>query len=246
MLDLRGTNSAPKPAQQPVAAGVPTVGANDVSFTPAPRRSSPILETGSAGPGKTIQGVGAGRTNDPIVMVVALVSVALAGVTGLVASYLSVQQASRLTTATNQYDSLVAQRTTGTTGDNLKLIETTAAQLTALQGATATSTPWAGLLDVFASQVPGAIQLKSSTFDSRTSLVTITGSGNAYEDVAHLAAALGASDRFKDVALQSAASVVTDTSSQIDFSLAATYVPVAPAAQAAASGTGTATQGATQ
>ncbi len=228
MLDLRGTQSSSQPST-PAAAGVPNVGSNDVSFAPQPRRSSPILESGSAAPANnSIHGVTATK-QDPAVPIIAVVCVAIAGAAGLLASYLVTQEQTKQLAANDKFQELTTQLTTGDTGKNLQLIKTTAAQAQVLTAAVQ-DTPWVSLLDAMSGEVPGAVQLKNATFDSQTKLLSLIGSGGSYDDVAHLMAALESSDRFSGVTLQSASSSQLDATVRTDFSMSVTYVPKPAAA----------------
>lgn len=242
MLDLRGSNSFAQP-DRTTSTGVPGVGTTDVSFTPPPRHSSPVMEAGSNAPaGRGISGV-VSTKKDPIVLVVAIVSVALAGAAGLIGSYLVTQQQTKLISNTSKYDELVVKLHTGETGKNLQLIQTTAEQIKILTASKA-QTPWVPLLDALGTQIPGAIQLKNAAFDSSTKLLTMSGSANTYEDIAHAIAALEASDRFSGVNLQNAAASQVETTIKVDFSIVATYLPTQPVV-AATKVVPTATQGAT-
>ena len=224
MLDLRGTNSPSEP-QTPVPTGVPAVGSTNVSFEAPARRSSPILESGAKAPtGKGISHVGDTK-RDPIIFVVAIASVAIAGAAGLVASYLVTQQQTKLLAEDQKHATLVAQLTTGTTGENLTRIKTTALQL-AVVGQSGSDTPWVSLLDALSGQVPGAVQLNNASFDSTTKKLTLNGNGKTYEDVAKVIASLEASTRFDQVILQNAAEAQTEDSVQVDFALVALYVPI--------------------
>jgi Tfp pilus assembly protein PilN len=227
VLDLRGVNPSSQP-EQSKSTGVPGVGTNDVSFAPPPRRSSPILETGSNTPsGKEITGV-ASTKKDPVILVVAIVSVAVAGAAGLFASYLVGNQQKKLITKTTDYDTLVGQLHSSQTGKDLELIQTTAEQLSVLKSASTSLTPWVALLDALSGQTPGAIQLKSTAFDSSTKLLAISGNGTNYDDVARVIAALEKSERFSNVALQNAAASQIGTVAKVDFSIVATYLPTQP------------------
>lgn len=224
MLDLRGTNSPSEP-QTPVPAGVPAVGSANVSFEAPVRRSSPILESGAKAPlGKSIARVG-NTKHDPIIMVVAIASVAIAGAAGLVASYLVTQQQARLLAEEQRHAEAVAALTTGTSGDNLVRIQTVAKQL-AVVGQSGADTPWVSLLDALSGQVPGAIQLSNASFDSQTKKLTLNGNGKTYEDVARVIASIESSTRFESVVLQNAAETQTEAAVQVDFALTATYAPV--------------------
>lgn len=223
MLDLRGTNSSQ--SEQPAGIGVPSVGSTDVSFTPPPRRSSPVLDAGSNAPaGRGITSLGAAKS-DSLLLVVALVSIAVAGVTGLVASYLVTQEQVKLAANTAKFDQSMTKLHSGQTGKNLALIETTANQLNVLATTKTAQTPWVSLLDALGGQIPGTIQLKNASFDSTTKLLTLTGSGATYDDVAHAIAALEASDRFSNVVLQNAAASQVETTVKVDFSVIAQYLP---------------------
>lgn len=238
MLDLRGTNPAAQPEGSPV--GVPPVGATSISFDAPTRRSSPILESGAKAPtGKGIVHVG-DTTPGPVVMIVSIVAVAIAGAAGLVASYLVTQQQARLLTEENRHSQLVTQLTTGTTGAQLQRIQTTAQQLAAV-GQQSGATPWVDLLDALSGQMPGAIQLTNVTFDSQTKVLTLNGNGTTYEDVAKAIASLETSTRFEKVSLQNAAEAQDEDTVQVDFAITATYVPVLATPVPV-----TATQGATQ
>ena len=238
MLDLRGTNSSSP--ERPAPAGVPSVGSTDVSFTPPPRRSSPVLDAGNSGPtAKNISGVAAVK-NDPVILVVALVSIAIAGVAGLVGSYLTTQQQVKLDTANKRYEQLNSQLHTGDTGKNLELLQLTALQVDVLAASKA-QTPWVSLLDALGGQIPGAIELKNASFDSTTKVLTLGGSGASYDDVAHVIAALEASTSFANATLQNAASSQVENVVRVDFSIIAHYVPTTPVVAAT-----TTTQGATQ
>jgi Tfp pilus assembly protein PilN len=238
MLDLRGTQNS----SQPIPKGVPNVGTSDVSFAPSAQHSSPILETGSRAPnGKNISNISEIK-KDPIILVVAIVSVAIAGATGVFANYQATQQQKQLETNTRKYDTLNAQLTTGDTGKNYQLIQTTAKQLAVLTASKA-DTPWVSLLDAMSGQVPGAVQLTNSAFDVKTKTLTLSGNGKTYDDVAHLMAALDASDRFDQVVLKNSSLNQTGTDLKADFSITTQFVPNPPAANTNATPT---TQGGTQ
>ena len=228
MLDLRGAGQPSQPERPPT--GVPTVGSNDVSFEPPVRRSSPILNAGGNAPTSGVIAAVAANKKDPIIMVVAISSVAIAGAVGLFASYLATQEQVKLQTNSSKHDQLTAQLATGELNKQFKLIQTTSSQLSVLVKSKSLQTPWVSLLDALGGQVPGAIQLSNASFDSETKALTLSGNASTYDDVAHIIAAIDASDRFSAVVLQNTAVSQNKDSLQAAFSIIAQYVPITPSA----------------
>lgn len=191
----------------------------------ARREASPVLEESATAPKKNVIGIGGSDKKSTSVLVVALTCIALAGAAGLFASYFKLQEDQQFAKKSEDFSLLAQQLSSGETGENVALVKTTAAQLTAFTTAVQSVAPWNDLLTVFAGRVPGSVSISNANFDDASTSLRIDGTGITYSDIATFMAAFTASDRFSNPSLGSTAQTEEEGEVKTSFTMTVDYLP---------------------